>query len=55
MEARTYLRAALERFETLGAALWAEPGPAGSGTTFVVQFPALVGAVSETIRPEAIR
>jgi PAS domain S-box-containing protein len=37
------------------AALWAEPGPAGIGTTFVVQFPALVGAVSETIRPEAIR
>jgi signal transduction histidine kinase len=37
------------------AALWAEPGPAGIGTTFVVQFPALVGAVSETVRSEAIR
>ncbi len=26
------------------AALWAEPGPAGVGTAFVAQFPALVGA-----------
>ena len=25
------------------AALWADPGPAGLGTTFVVQFPTLVG------------
>ena len=37
------------------AALWAEPGPAGLGTTFVVQFPALVGAVTETSRPEVAR
>jgi PAS domain S-box-containing protein len=26
------------------ARLWAEPGPAGVGTAFVIQFPALVGA-----------
>jgi PAS domain S-box-containing protein len=33
------------------AALWAEPGPAGVGTAFVIQFPALVGAnVSEVLR-----
>jgi len=33
------------------AALWAEPGPAGVGTAFVVQFPALVGAsVAEALR-----
>jgi PAS domain S-box-containing protein len=37
------------------AALWAEPGPAGIGTTFVIQFPALVGAVPEIVRPEAVR
>jgi PAS domain S-box-containing protein len=37
------------------AALWAEPGPAGLGTTFVVQFPTLVGAVTETVRPEVAR
>lgn len=38
------------------AALWAEAGPAGIGTTFVVQFPALVGAtVGEVVRPEAAR
>jgi signal transduction histidine kinase len=37
------------------AALWADPGPAGLGTTFVVQFPALVGAVAETLRPEVTR
>jgi PAS domain S-box-containing protein len=37
------------------AALWAEPGPVGIGTTFVVQFPALVGTVADIIRPEAIR
>ena len=37
------------------AALWAEPGPAGIGTTFVVQFPTLVGAGTETIRPEVAR
>ena len=33
------------------ARLWAEAGPAGVGTAFVVQFPALVGAsVAEAIR-----
>jgi PAS domain S-box-containing protein len=33
------------------AALWAETGPAGSGTAFVVQFPAAVGAsVVEALR-----
>jgi PAS domain S-box-containing protein len=33
------------------AALWAEPGPAGVGTAFVVQFPAVLDAVlSEVIR-----
>jgi PAS domain S-box-containing protein len=34
------------------AALWAESGPAGVGTAFVAQFPALLGAVvtSEVIR-----
>jgi PAS domain S-box-containing protein len=37
------------------AALWAEPGPAGIGTTFVIQFPALVGAVVEAVRPEVVR
>jgi PAS domain S-box-containing protein len=37
------------------AALWADPGPAGLGTTFVVQFPALVGSVAETVRPEVAR
>jgi PAS domain S-box-containing protein len=37
------------------AALWADPGPAGLGTTFVVQFPALVGTVAETVRPEVTR
>lgn len=38
------------------AALWAEAGPAGIGTTFVVQFPALVGAtLGETVRPEVAR
>jgi PAS domain S-box-containing protein len=37
------------------AALWAESGPAGLGTTFVAQFPALVGAVAETVRPEVTR
>jgi PAS domain S-box-containing protein len=38
------------------AALWAETGPAGIGTTFVVQLPALVGAaVSEAVRPEVAR
>ena len=26
------------------AALWAEPGPAGVGTAFVLRFPALAGA-----------
>jgi PAS domain S-box-containing protein len=37
------------------AALWAEPGPAGIGTTFVVQFPALVGTVTESVRSEVTR
>jgi PAS domain S-box-containing protein len=38
------------------AALWAEPGPAGLGTTFVLQFPALVGApLAEPLRPEVAR
>ena len=38
------------------AALWAETGPAGIGTTFVIQFPALVGApIAEAIRPEVAR
>ena len=37
------------------ASLWADPGPAGLGTTFVVQFPALVGSVAETVRPEVAR
>jgi PAS domain S-box-containing protein len=37
------------------AALWADPGPAGLGTTFVVQFPTLVGSVTETVRPEVTR
>jgi len=38
------------------AALWAEAGPAGIGTTFVVQLPALVGAtVGDVVRPEAAR
>jgi PAS domain S-box-containing protein len=37
------------------AALWADPGPAGLGTTFIVQFPTLVGSVAETIRPELTR
>ena len=37
------------------AALWADPGPAGIGTTFVVQFPTLAGTVAETIRPEVMR
>ena len=37
------------------AALWAEPGQAGIGTTFVLQFPALVGAMAETVRPEVVR
>jgi PAS domain S-box-containing protein len=37
------------------AALWADPGPAGLGTTFVVQFPTLVGSVTETVRPEVAR
>jgi PAS domain S-box-containing protein len=33
------------------ARLWAEPGPAGVGTAFVIQFPALVGApVVEALR-----
>jgi PAS domain S-box-containing protein len=34
------------------AAVWAEPGPAGVGTAFVIQFPALLGAaqVSEVVR-----
>jgi PAS domain S-box-containing protein len=33
------------------ARLWAEPGPAGVGTAFVIQFPALVGApVVEVLR-----
>jgi two-component system, NtrC family, sensor histidine kinase HydH len=38
-----------------GALLWAESGPAGLGTTFVLQVPTLVGAVVETVRPEAAR
>jgi PAS domain S-box-containing protein len=39
------------------AALWAEAGPAGIGTTFVIQFPTLVGAVSpaDVVRSEASR
>jgi PAS domain S-box-containing protein len=37
------------------AALWADPGPAGLGTTFVVQFPALVGFGAETVRSEVVR
>jgi PAS domain S-box-containing protein len=37
------------------AALWAESGPAGIGTTFVVQFPALIGVVTEMVRPEVSR
>jgi signal transduction histidine kinase len=37
------------------AALWAESGPAGLGTTLVLQLPTLVGAVAETVRPEAAR
>jgi PAS domain S-box-containing protein len=37
------------------AALWADPGPAGLGTTFVVQFPTLVGSLTETVRPEVAR
>ena len=38
------------------ASLWAEPGPAGVGTAFVAQFPALVGsAVVETIRSDVLR
>jgi PAS domain S-box-containing protein len=36
------------------AALWADPGPAGIGTTFVIQFPTLVGA-AETVRSEVVR
>jgi len=33
------------------ARLWAEPGPAGVGTAFVIQFPALVGApIVEALR-----
>ena len=35
--------------------LKADPGPAGLGTTFVAQFPALVGAIGETVRPEVAR
>jgi len=38
------------------AALWAEAGPAGIGTTFVVQIPGLAGAtLGETVRPESAR
>jgi PAS domain S-box-containing protein len=38
------------------AALWAETGPAGIGTTFVIQFPALIGApIAEAVRPELAR
>jgi PAS domain S-box-containing protein len=37
------------------AALWAESGPAGLGTTLVLQLPTLVGAVAETVRPEVVR
>jgi PAS domain S-box-containing protein len=42
------------------ASLWAEAGPAGVGTAFVAQFPALVAAAAveparEAARPEAMR